>query len=103
MVSYSDKVAAEDGIHELQEILAGYKELGHIQVRKRGGSLILYSGHPEDEEKHARMTYLGQHAWGLSFPRHAGGWEPAPFVGSLKDLTETLVRDFGLFLTQAQQ
>jgi hypothetical protein len=100
MASGTARVAVEDGLDELVELLGRHQELAHLRVRKRGDSLIVFSGDGDDEQKHARMTYLGQGAWGLGFPNHSGKWEPTPFIGSLAVLMETLAQDFGLFLTQ---
>ncbi len=100
MASNSVRIAVEDGLDELVDLLGRHEALTHLRVRKRGDSLIVFSGEGATEQKHARMTCLGQASWGLSFPDHSGRWDPAPFIGSIESLLDILARDFGLFLTR---
>ncbi|MBM4354335.1 MAG: hypothetical protein FJ109_11165 [Deltaproteobacteria bacterium] len=99
MVSPTIKMAVEYGVFDLRDLLEDFKEFARLRVKKRADSLILYSGVGEDEQKHARLTWLGAKTWGLSFPRHTGTWEPTPFTGSLGELVGILTRDFPAFLT----
>lgn len=90
----------EDAIYELQELLEEHGDLDHLQVRKHGKSLILYSGEEQDKENHARFTMVGRDLWGLSFPHHTGKWERVPFTGSLEELFDTVTSNFPFLLEQ---
>jgi hypothetical protein len=83
---------------ELESILRRYPDLNHLRVRKRGQSLTLYSEDAHGPQDHARFTSLAARTWGLSLPHHTGRWEKTPFTGSLDELVEVLVTDFGFYL-----
>lgn len=86
----------EAAAQTLQRFLGEYKNFRHLRVKKRGQSLTIFSGKPEDPWPHARLSRKGSRSdvWQLSFPKHTGRWERTPFVGSLRELTGMLVRDF---------
>ena len=83
---------------ELEQKLGQYEGTSHLRVTKRGDSLSILSGEPGDTLKRARLTNLGANHWGLSLPTHTGRWEPTPFTGTMDELIETLVNDFGFYL-----
>ena len=83
---------------ELEEMLAEYEALGHLRVKRRGDSLTIHSGDAADPHAHARVTHLGRGQWGLSLPLHTGRWERTSFVGSMAEVIDTLVTDFGFYL-----
>jgi len=83
---------------ELEEELAKHDGLTHLRVKKRGDSLIIYSGASKDAQNHARLTYLGGDDWGLSFPKHTGRWERTPFTGTKEEILDTLVSNFRCYL-----
>lgn len=85
---------------DLAEQLARRPDLGHVEIRKHGSSLIFYSGVGHEEQKHGRLTQLSGSTWSLSFPHHSGRWEKTPFVGSPAELLDTLLSDFSFFLEQ---
>ena len=99
MVSRDVKTTVRWAQEDLAELFLERPELAHLHIRRRGDSLSLLSGGGQDEQKHARLTYLDLNTWGLSFPRSNGTWEPAPFTGPITELIELLVRDFPHFLT----
>lgn len=88
----------DDARHELAETLADREGLEHLQVKKHGSSLVIYSGAGDDEQKHARLTHLGGSIWGLSFPLHTGRWEKTPFTGTAIELLDTLTTNFPFYL-----
>lgn len=90
----------EDARDEPVQQLAQRPGLAHVQVRKYGSSLILYSGTGRDERKHARLSHLSTSTWGLSFPHHTGRWEKPPFTGTPTELFDMLAADFAFFLEQ---
>ena len=82
----------------LSDLVGADEQWTHLQVKKWGKSLVLYSGEGEDEQKHARLTHLKGATWGLSLAHHTGRWDRAPFTGSLEELWQMLVNDFAPFL-----
>ena len=52
-------------------------------------------GDKDDRWDRARFTELGRNVWMLSFPKRTSGWEKTPFIGSLEEVAETLVTNFG--------
>ena len=87
------KLDPED-VKELEEQLAKHDGLTHLRVKKRGDSLIIYSGASKDAQNHARLTCLGRDDWELSFPKHTGRWERTPFTGKMEEILDTLVFNF---------
>lgn len=83
---------------ELKELLARHEQLGHLQVKRRGDSLTIYSGAASDLHLHARLTHLGKGHWGLSLPLHTGRWERTPFMATMDELVATITSGFGAYL-----
>ena len=83
---------------QLEELLSNHAGFEHLWVKKRGKSLTIFSGSDSDPWKHARLTQLGRDIWGLSFSTHTGRWEKTPFVGTMPEVVDTLVRDFAFLL-----
>ncbi len=88
----SDK---EANVHRLQVLPDRHEGLDHIWIRPWGKSLVLCSGDKDDRWDRARFTELGRNVWMLSFPKRTSGWEKTPFIGSLEEVAETLVTNFG--------
>jgi len=84
--------------NRLLTLLHAHQGLDHLNIRKRGKSLTLCSGPDDNIQQHARLINRGPDFWQLSFPNHTGRWEPTPFIGSMDDLVDTLVNDFGFHL-----
>ena len=74
------------------------EKLNHLKVKKYGDSLILFSQSEKHKENHARLTSLGSNQWGLSLPRHTGGWEKTPFTDTIDELMNTLLENFYFYL-----
>ena len=91
------KLEPEDA-EDLEEQLHKYDGLSHLRVKTWGESLIVYSGDSNAPQKHAKLNHLGRDVWNLSLPRHTGRWETTPFVGSLEEIRETLISNFGFYL-----
>ena len=84
--------------NQLKSLLHEHDNLTHLQVKSYGSSLTIFSGDSTQRHNHARLTYLEENEWGLSFPRHNGRWENTPFVDEMNALVEMLISDFGAFL-----
>ena len=93
---------SERDVAQLKSLLAQRKGLGHLRIRKRGDSLILYSGPRDDEVRHGRLTALGTKAWGLSLPHHTGRWARTPFVGPMNSVVDILIDTLGFYLEPFQ-
>lgn len=85
----------EANARRLQALLNEHEGLNHIWIRPWGKSLVLCSGDKDDRWDRARFTEMGRDAWMLSFPKRSGGWEKTPFGGTLEEVAETLVTNFG--------
>jgi hypothetical protein len=90
----------ETAAESLQRSLEEHKNFRHLRVKKRGQSLTIFSGKPEDPWPHARLSRKSStsNLWQLSFPDHKGRWERTPFFGSLRELTVMLARDFSFLM-----
>ena len=86
----------ESAAANLQRSLNAYRGFDHLRVKKRGQSLTIFSGKPDDPWLHARLSRKtkSSNLWALSLPNHRGRWERTPYVGNIQELTEMLVRDF---------
>jgi len=83
---------------ELEELIASYKGLGHIHIKRRGKSLTLCSDSPHGPDVHAKLTARGRDIWSLSLPRHTGRWEKTPFIGPMPQVVSTLTDMLGFHL-----
>ena len=80
---------------DLQEYLDANPKLGHLSVSQRGKSITIASGSREDRDPRARFTHLAGGQWQLSFPTWNGSkWERTPFIGTVRDLFETVLDAF---------
>ena len=71
----------------------------HLKVRRYGELLVIESGPDDDPIKHARLRRATVHLWTLEMATHTGKWQPTGFRGSLDEIKESLVQDFGWVLT----
>lgn len=83
---------------ELLRLLHQDPGLDHLRAAGHGDSITIFSGDGIDMQNHARLTRLGSTSWGLSFWHHTDRWERTPFVGTMSNVVETLVRDFSVYL-----
>lgn len=85
---------------DLQQLLSVHPGLEHLQVKRRGASLTLFSIDSVGTLNHARVTWLHGATWALSLPRHTGRWEKTPFVGTLDELVQILTQTLGFYLAR---
>jgi hypothetical protein len=83
---------------EVEDFLAD-SGFPHIQVRKRGQHLILFSEEQGEKVNHARLSVVDATTFGLSLANHLGKWEPAPFTDTPKGLVRLLIDQFPFTLT----
>jgi hypothetical protein len=66
---------------------------GHLHVRSYGQHILLETrpvDHPRDRDAIARLTQLGTDAFGLSFRRPNGGWDPIVLVDALEEMVDLM-------------
>ena len=86
----------ESAAENLQRSLKAHRAFGHLRVKKRGQSLTIFSGKPDDPWLHARLSRKtkSSNLWALSFPNYRGRWERTPYVGNIQELAHMCARDF---------
>jgi hypothetical protein len=67
----------------LADLLRRHGGLPHLEVRRHGASLILYTRLDDVNINRARLTAVSRTRWRLDMPLHTGRWQPTPYVGSL--------------------
>jgi len=70
------------------------ENLSHLTVRKRGDTLTLVQGPPNDREPIARVRRITIQWWVLEIATHTGRWEPTPVQGVLHEVLDKLVAEF---------
>ncbi len=70
----------------LDELLRHHGGLQHLEVRKHGTSLVLYTRLGEDRLNRARLTAISRTRWRLDMPLHTGKWQATPYEGSLPEV-----------------
>jgi hypothetical protein len=90
----------DDSVRQLERLLAAYRGLDHLRVKRRGKSITIYSDSPHGPDDHAKLTSLGARRWGLSLPRYTGRWERTPFAGTMHEVVHTLTEMLGFHLAK---
>jgi hypothetical protein len=83
---------------EAETLIHARGNYAHVHVRPSRNHLVVELEGGERREPVARLTYLGERRFGLSFHRHTGRWEPMPFSGPLEAATSELVQMLGPYL-----
>ena len=91
----AQKHAAEQ---ELRRLLDGNDITAGMTLRVQGSHLILGREDPDphgpfpdlEPDDRIRLSHLGGARYGLSFRRHTGRWEKAPFSGTLPEMVDVL-------------
>lgn len=76
------------------------KGLGHLNVLSRGTHLVLYSEEDGQKVSRARFTRIGERMYELGVADHRGRWETTPFTGTIQELFDLLVDQFGFLLAE---
>lgn len=77
----------------LADLLRRHGGCEHLQVRRHGASLVLFTRSQGVNINRARLTAVSRTRWRLDMPLHTGRWQPTPFVGSLIDIFRVLTAD----------
>lgn len=70
----------------LADLVQRHGGLDHLEVRRRGASLVLYTRLGDVSINRARLTAVSRTRWRLDMPLHSGRWQPTPYVGSLTQI-----------------
>jgi hypothetical protein len=74
------------------------KGLKHLDVRARGEHIVVFSEYEGKKENRCRFTeYRGKYLLGMA--DHNNKWEATPFEGTINELLELVVEQFGWVLT----
>lgn len=70
----------------LVDLVQRHGGLDHLEVRRHGASLVLYTRLGDVSINRARLTAVSRTRWRLDMPLHSGRWQPTPYVGSLTQI-----------------
>lgn len=79
--------------HTLEEDLE-QMGLTHLNVRKHGKHLVIYSMEDGEKVNRARLTKVTAQYYQLGMANHRGKWESTPFRGTLDEIIDLLTNDF---------
>ncbi len=74
-----------------QALIRAQGDYAHITVSLAVGSLFVASQESDGPRPIARLTYLGDTAFGLSFLTHQGRWEAMPVSGPLETVVPEML------------
>ncbi|QQK76250.1 hypothetical protein HUG15_12240 [Salicibibacter cibarius] len=79
--------------HALEEALE-QQGLTHLNVRKHGNHLVIYSVEDGERVNRARLTKVSTQYYQLGMANHRGKWESTPFKGIMEEIIDLLINDF---------
>jgi hypothetical protein len=85
-------IVTEALVDRVRQRLDELGDYAHLRVRAYGQHILIEanvnsaSDHPRDRDAIARLTVLGRGAFGLSFRRARGGWDPIVLIDALEDI-----------------
>lgn len=74
----------------LADLVRLHGGLDHLEVRRHGASLVLYTSSEGVHVNRARLTAVSRTRWRLDMPLRTERWQPTPYVGSLIDIFRVL-------------
>ena len=80
----------ENGLHD-----AG---LNHLKVTTRGENIVIFSEYNGKKENRCRFTHMSERKYLLGIADHNGRWETTPFEGTIDELLEMVINQFGWVL-----
>lgn len=81
----------------LEEVLE-QKGFTHLNVRKHGKHLVIYSMENGEKVNRARLTKVTAQYYQIGMADHRGKWESTPFRGTMEEMVTLLTSDFGFAL-----
>ena|SRR5215472_10430145 len=92
----------EELVSRVRKLLPSLGDFGHLGVRPYGQHILIEpraSKHPRDRDAVARLTVLGHEAYGLSFRKLGGGWEPIVLIDALEEILAAMTDAMGAELS----
>lgn len=74
------------------------KEITHLKVTTRSSSIIIYSEQDNEKDNRCRFVKISGNTFNLHMADHKGKWEPTPFNGTIDELVELVLNQFGWVL-----
>lgn len=90
------RIHNEIGRDEIRKLLASH-HYNHLDVSFRGNHLVIHL--KEEKVPRVRFTRIGEGAYQLGIARHTGAWDMTPFTGTISELFQMVVGQFGWLLT----
>ncbi|TFJ92656.1 hypothetical protein [Lentibacillus salicampi] len=84
-----------------KDVLEGILErkgFTHLNVRKHGNHLVIYSVEDDEKVNRARLTKVTAQYYQLGMADHRGKWESTPFRGTMDEMVTLLTNDFAFAL-----
>lgn len=84
----------------IEEIKNGLHDAGlnHLKVTTRGENIVIFSEYNGKKENRCRFTQLSGRTYLLGIADHNGRWETTPFEGTIDELLEMVINQFGWVL-----
>ncbi|WP_373894351.1 hypothetical protein ACUL41_00245 [Virgibacillus natechei] len=70
----------------------------HLNVRKHGDHLVIYSTEDGEKVNRARLTKVTAQYYQIGMADHRGRWESTPFRGTMEEMVTLLTTDFNFAL-----
>ncbi len=67
----------------------------HLSVIVRGEHITVCIKEEDYKENICRLTYISDNKFGLSMANHKGRWQATPFTGTVDELIENIINQFG--------
>lgn len=83
---------------EIAKMLAA-NDLNHLKVLSRGNHLVIYSEDSGEKVSRVRFTRVGNDEYQLGIADHTGRWDTPPLFGTLAELFDMTLEQFGWLLT----
>lgn len=82
----------------IRGVINGEKELSHLKVLVRGKAIVVYSEFQGEKENRCRFINLKGDIFQLSMADRNGRWQSTPYQGTIEELWEMTLQDFGWVL-----
>jgi hypothetical protein len=75
------------------------KRLTYLNVAVRGKNIVIYSEYEGRKENRCRFTQIGGGQYMLGMADHNNRWEDTPFEGTIDELMDMVLEQFGWVLS----
>ncbi len=87
------------GISAGVEIKLHSAGLNHLKTGVRGKNIVVYSEYNGSRENRCRFTFVSGQKYILGMADHNGKWETTPFEGTVDELLDMVMNQFGWTLS----